>query len=253
VKIKSVYAKKEEIPEGKDDLFIEQDGKWVLDTDVDEHPAVQGLKSAYGKEQERRKAQGTRLKAFEALGHEPDDLEKVIEMAESAAGGKKGAADLATWKEQTVKAHKAQTDKLTAGIQKRDAVLGQILGENELRKELGPKALSMTALLAIAKPLVKVEFDEETGQASVAVIDEKGIARVANGQGQPFTIKDLVAELEAKDDLKALFKGTDKRGSGASGEKGQQEASKTIPFGDSKAFLANLDGIAKGDVAVQGG
>jgi hypothetical protein len=250
-KIKSVYAKKDEIPAGKEDLFTEQDGQWVLDAEVEEHPAVAGLRSAYAKESQRRKDQGARLKLFEALGHEPDDLEKVIEMAENAAGGKKGATDLATWKEATVKAHKAQVDKLTLGIQKRDEVLGTILGENELRKELGPKALSMTALLAIAKPLVKVEFDEATGQATVAVIDDKGKARVANGQGQPFTIKDLVAELETKDDLKALFKGTDARGSGASGEKGQAAASKTIAQGDTKAFLANLDGISKGEVAVQ--
>lgn len=252
MKIKSVYAKKDEIPEGKEDLFIEQDGKWVLDTDVDEHPQVQGLKSAYGKEQERRKTMGVRLKAFEALGHEPDDLEKVIEMAENAAGGKKGANDLAAWKEQTVKAHKAQVDKLTAGIQKRDAVLGQILGENELRKEMGADALSMTALLAIAKPLVKVDFDEESGQAAVAVIDEKGQKRVANGQGQAFTIKDLVTELKANPDLKALWKGTDSRGSGAGGEKGRMEATKVIAAGDEAAFLANLKGIADGSVAVQG-
>lgn len=250
--LKALYTKKDEIPEAHRALYAEQDGQWVLDAEVEEHPAVRGLKSAFEKESDRRKKLSLRLKAFEDLHHEPEDLVKVIETAEKAAGGQRSQADLASWKEQTQKAHKAETDKLSNGIQKRDALLATILGENELRKALEPVALSMTGLLAIAKPRVRVQFDEETGTAAVEVIDEKtGKARVANGQGQPFTIKDLVTELSAQDDLKALFKGTPARGSGAGGERADTPAEKTIPRGDNRAFLDNLDGIAKGKVAVQ--
>lgn len=62
--LKAVIGSKadlEALPEALRALYVEKDGKFILDAEVDEHPAVGGLKSALAKEREGRESTSKEL------------------------------------------------------------------------------------------------------------------------------------------------------------------------------------------------
>jgi hypothetical protein len=75
--LKAVLASKGEVEalaEPLRTLYVERDGKFVLDADVEEHPAVGGLRSALAKEREGR---GTLDKELNKLRKDIDGLDPV--------------------------------------------------------------------------------------------------------------------------------------------------------------------------------
>jgi hypothetical protein len=116
-------------------LYVETDGKFVLDADVEDHPKVGGLKSALEKE---RKAKGDADKEFKKLKDQIGDLDpekarealkRVQEMADRKLLDEGKVDELIKLRTDAMqKAHDGQVTALKTQITERDTKLGTVTG-----------------------------------------------------------------------------------------------------------------------------
>lgn len=248
--LKVVVAKLEDVAEPLREHYKAEDGQFVLQANVDDHPGVAGLKSALDKERTERRLSKAKLKDFEALGQSPEQLEEILE-ARATGDGKKGdKAELEAWKKQIADKAKAEVDAVTARLTKAEQELFQVHGEQAARKALDGKAVSVDLMLPHVLKNVKVEQGDD-GTYRAVVLGPDGKPRIANSAGQAMTVDQLVAEMAGKPAFAAGFRGSGAGGSGAGGHKKLTGSEKVIAGDDNKAFVDNIDAIAKGEVIVQ--
>lgn len=131
--LKAVLASKADVdalPEALRGLYIEQDGKFVLDAEVEEHPKVGGLKSALKKE---RDAVATADKEFRALRErigdmDPDKAREALKQIQALADKKlldEGQIDelLKTRTDRMKADHDTQVTAFKTQLAERDAKL----------------------------------------------------------------------------------------------------------------------------------
>jgi hypothetical protein len=251
VALKAVIAKLEDVAEPLREHYSKaDDGAFVLQTNIDDHPGVAGLKSALDKERDERRIAKKKLKDFEALGQSPEQLEELLEARATGEGKKGGKEELENWKQQIAAKAKAEVDAITAKLAEAEGELYTIHGEQAARKALEGKAVSVDLMLPHVLKDVKVEKGED-GKYRAVVLGPDKKPRIANSAGQAMTVEDLVAEMAGKAEFAAGFKGSGAGGSGAGGQKKLTGNEKVIPGDDNKAFVDNIDAIAKGEVIVQ--
>ena len=191
-----------------------------------------------------------RLKEFDGL-----DAKEVRDLLDRAAeDDRKRAKDAGDWEkregqltEKHAKELQVERDARTAAEQS----VERYVTDAEVLQAIGGKG-SAKLLLPVIKPRVKVVKGDD-GQLAVRVLDVDGSIRVKveKGKAVPLTLTEYVTELRDDPDLAGAFAGSGASGSGASRSEGSGGAARTIPAGDDKGFLANLDKIAKGEVVVQ--
>lgn len=169
--------------------------------------------------------------------------------AEASAAAARG--DVSVREKQLIEKHTEETRKATEKIAKRDRAIAKRTAEAELRAALAAADADpeyQDLLLLEGERFVKaVEHDDDF----IAIVtDAKGNARVADGQGTPFSIAQFV-EQDLKAKYPGAFKGTGSSGGGASRAAGGASGvtPKTIAAG-SPDFLKHLDKIAKGEIRV---
>lgn len=199
------------IPEPLRSAYVEKDGKYHLDADV---PDVSGLKAAIQKEREDRRKVEKALEAAAAAAREQEVKDKgLLEVKQK-------------WDAEQLQPLKAEKDRLEQQVR-------ALSLEGPLKAKLGTRLVDERAVEAV--------WALEAGKFDLA-------------DGKPILKDDPTKPIDAyfdglKQNYPWAFKGTAASGGDAAG--GRAVPSRTISAGDQKAFLANVDAIAKGEVAVQ--
>lgn len=190
-------------------LYTEKDGKYVLQVDgLDDitQEAVSAATRRANKEaiEERKKRQ-----AWERIGKSPEEIQALLDAEGQRAtteAERRGEWD--KLKEQMNNAHRSE-------LAKKDETLAA------LRRRLNTELVDKTAVSEIAAasgvpdlllPHVQ-RFTKVDDDFNVVVVDAKGDPRV-KGNGDPFTIKDLVAEMRSSEIFGRAFNGTGHSGGG---------------------------------------
>lgn len=213
--LKAILESLDEIEdEGAKALYVEQDGKFVLDVDdtVEQLPRIASLRNAYTREKEQRKAVAERAKALEAkYGNLPEDfdpseLDTLREAAEAAkASGAKGGEQAAKVREQlekkfTVELQKAETEK--------DELRGQL---RRLIVDGGlDKALDAAGIAQKFKPAARALLKER----GLVKLDDGFEAIVETDMG-PTPVAQFVRDWAASDEGRAFV--AEPVGAGANG------------------------------------
>ncbi len=238
-KLKAVLSSLEGLDKALQPFYEEQaDGSFVLAADVESHPTVAGLRNAL----KGRPATRDLLEKYKAFGSPEELAARLADLEAEPTGGKKDTTA-------------AKLKELEAKLAAKDARTKQ-LEENAAKSVARTAATEAIAALRgssklLLDPVLKqVRVIEEDGEFVTVVVDHKGEPRL-DGNGDRVTLKDVIAAMKKDPDYAPAFEGTGAGGSGRQGNDGRPTGGKVIAMGDEKAFLANLDGIAKGTVHVQ--
>lgn len=213
----------EGVDEALRSLYTEKDGKHVLNVEGIEDTSA--LKDALRKERKRADDAEKQKKAWERSGKTPDEIAELIEAQqarETTEAERRGEWD--KLKAQMNTAHQselAKKDETLAAMRKR---LSSELVDKNAVSEIATAGGVPDLLLPHVQRQTKVDDD-----FNVTVVDAKGDPRI-KGNGDPFTIKDLVAEMKASDVYGRAFNGSGNSGSGTppnSGSSGSNSGGNT--------------------------
>lgn len=219
-----------------------------LQVKIDEAVATvtAGLKTNRDEALKEAKAAKARLAAFD--GVDPEEHRKLKQASEEAERKRAAAeGDFKALETQLKDLHTKELGAKDARIGKLTKAMERRLVQAELIKAIVAKKGDPDLLLPHAERFVKVRETEEDFEAFVA--DEKGNPRYADGQGKPMDFETMVEQV-LKPKYPRAFDGTGSSGGGAATSAAGGGGVSTIAAGDNAAFLANLDGIAKGTVSV---
>lgn len=247
-----VYDKQEDIPEAfRGEYAKADDGKWYPEFDVRVHPGARGLKNSLDGEREEFRKYKAKFKDLpedfdlEAYRQAMKDKEETERQRQLKAG------EFDKREAEIIKNHNAAIAKLEAAAARRVAFIRKLVLENEARKALQDKALSVELQLPHMMAELEAVEDEATGIFAAIVVDPKGdrkSARVAGTQGGNMTIAQLAEEQLEREHFLANKKGAGGSGSGILHEAGRP-GSKVVA-GDDKSFSDNLVDIAAGKATV---
>lgn len=129
--LKAFVANIEDVEEKYRDLYEEADDGYVLKVEgIDDHPSVAGLRSAYRKEQERRKALGTEIEDLRQLKQKlPEDFD-----ADEWHRLKKSAKD--TGDPDKIKAVQAEYEKKLEEAKAENATLKEQIRKGAVERDL---------------------------------------------------------------------------------------------------------------------
>jgi len=177
----------ENLPEGYESLYEEGDkgGYYLKVEGVDSHPEVQGLKTAYQKEKEKRQAlakQRDELKRKADVIPEDVELETVqglIEKLQSGALRPDGTTedpnrpDPAKIKAEIEKRYQQQLDELTEGLSKKEGQLQRMVIDNGLTGALSKNKVTDPYFQKAAKKLLadQVQVKEDDNGRPFAVVE----------------------------------------------------------------------------------
>lgn len=218
--LKAVVEDLETIPEAQRELYKEQDGKYVLDAEVDDHPAVRGLKSAHERVKEEERKARERLKQFGDV--DPERVQQMLRDAEEREQERaKKAGEFDQLKSQLVEKHQAELKKATERGGVIERALHHALAESVAVQEIAKAKGSTKLLLPHVLKQIKIVEDESATEPAArfraVVVDSKGNPRVGDAQGTPMTIAALIAEFRENQDFAGAFQGSGASGSGAAG------------------------------------
>lgn len=246
-KLKAVLESLDGLDESLQGFYTESaDGKFRLDAEGVED--VSGLKSALAKEKKRRQD----LESQVPDGFNPDEYKQMkadrekLEREQLEAKGR--------WDQLEKQLVGKYEQRLTDAQKEKDGVqnaMERYLIDAAAASELAKHSDTPKLLMPHIKSVMKVV--QEDGQYHARVIDPtSGTVRVSpKGQGStPMDLSELIDEMKQSKDYAPAFRGTGSSGSGATRSVAGGGNSKTIAAGDDSAFLANLDGILKGEVNV---
>lgn len=241
-KLKSVVSKLDDVDEKYRDLYEKgDDGKYVLSADVGDHPDVANLRSALKRQKEGKGD----LEAYRKLGTVDEITERLAEVEDDDEGKPRPKADALQKQvkklERDLATAQGRVKTLEGGLSTSRAASDVAAA---IQKAGGNPKLLTDVVLKQARAI------EEDGEWVTIVVDHKGEPRM-NGKNERVSLDDIVATLKKDPDFADAFKGSGMSGSGRSTQDtGAPKAEKTIAGNDDAAFLANLDGIASGKVAV---
>lgn len=177
-KLAAVVDSLDGIADAHRDLYTKgEDGKYVLDADVEGHPGVAGLKGALTKERKSRTDLEASLKAFKDLGYTPEQIAEIKRKAEDKSGDK-GDDD---FEKKVAKRVQEALDKVKPDLEERDALKKEnreLKLDNELRKD------------ALAAGVLPEEVDEQIyllvhGKKPRFDLSAKGKPVVLDDEGDP--------------------------------------------------------------------
>ncbi len=213
---------------------------------------VDGLKR--NRDELAKEAKAAKAKAAAYEGFDPDEYKRLKTSAEEAEQKRLTAeGDFTKLREQLVNKHNTELGAKDKRISKFESALNRRLTTDELRKALTGKALPEYQDLLVEHGAKYLQLRETDDDFDYVITDGKGNPVIANGQGAPMTM-DLFVEQTLKSKYPSAFQGTGSSGGGATkstgGASGSATPPGTIARGDQRAFMANLDAIAKGKVEV---
>lgn len=218
--LKALLASLDGIDDATKALYVEKDGKFVLDVEGVEGFAledVSGLKTALGKERTARENAERLTAAFKDIdpAKAKDALAKVEEWGNLDPS--KEADKIANSKFEAAKAQ--LLEKHTGEITARDERIGH------LSKTVESLLIDQAATAALAEAKGSVELllphvrahtrvKEVDGRFTVEVVDKDGNAKIADSKGTPMDIKGLVAEMRQSEAFGRAFEASGNSGTG---------------------------------------
>lgn len=244
--LKLVIDKLDDVAEPLRTLYVEKEGKFYLDAEVEDTTSMkEALRNANKEAAERRKA----LDTWKKLGKTPEEIEELVAAAALAAEEKlKGAGEWDKLKAQ-------MNEKHEAALKAKDAVIDAGKAEvTAMKKSLERHLIDAQATAAIATakgepdlllPIVQrfIKVNEENGNYTTLVVDAKGDPRV-DSKGNPMTVDAFVTELKATEKYGRAFEGSGASGSGtrpANGAGGAGTITKRSDLKDNAARAAFVD------------
>lgn len=187
------------------------------------------------------------LKAYDGVDPQKfKELSEAAQKAEEEAARKSGNWD--AQKAQMTAAHQKELAAATAGRDKLSKALERRLVDAELTRAIAAKKGDPDLLLPYARQFVRVKETDDDYEGYIA--DERGNPLIADGKGTPMTFDSFV-EQNLMSKFPRAFEGSGSSGGGAAkSSAGGGGVMRSIPAGDNRAFLQNLEGIAKGTVTV---
>ena len=237
----------EEVPEAARGAYIKQGDVYVLDFEVED---VSGLKANHERLLQQHATAKQKLAALEGI-----DVDEYKTLKEQAAARAQAEAEKkGEWEKlraSLVEAHQKELDKMRGSLKAREDAISKLVKTNGAIVAL--KELGGEVELLLPHVERQVQVVEKDGQFVAQVMGPDGQPRVLNGKGDPFTIKDLVAEMRESATFKNAFSGHRGEGTGTAQDRPSTKgtASGTVSRTDASAFLANLEAIADGKVTVQ--
>ena len=138
----------------------------------------------------------------------------------------KAEGDFTSLKEQLVAQHTAELAKRDTRLGRVEGKLYDVMARREAEKAIRDAGGNPTLLLPHILPFIKVaEHDEDF---AATVVDAKGKPRIADGQGTPMTITQLVEVFKADDTYGAAFSADAASGSGARNSGGPAGGAGTV-------------------------
>lgn len=153
-------------------------------------------------------------------------------------------------REQFAAEHTKVIEPLSVKAKQLEAELFEAVAIRDALEAMGAKETMATSKLAL--PVIREELD-------VVLVDGKRRTVVKGPDGKPryhpttnelFTVGDRLKELRAIPEYSGMFLGSGGSGGGAPHPSSSGTGVPTISRQDDKAFMANLDKIAKGEVKV---
>lgn len=209
----------DEIPEAARGAYVEQDGKFKLDFEVDDNSA---LKGALQKERAENKAMKDAVRAWEQLGMSREEIDEILRKnaadAENALK-KKGDFDgiLKQHQDKWAKERAALETELNAA---KASERGAVVGERVLGALAKANATQEGTDLLPERLAARIKFETVDGNRVLKILSDDGVTPMAgSGADGTATIDDLVREAMSK--YPSLFKGSGAGGGGKPpGEKG---------------------------------
>jgi uncharacterized protein YkwD len=220
--------------------------KYVLDTPVDEHPAVTGLKNALTATRAERDEAKDKLKNFEGLDPEKyrtmlTTEQRVVEGQLIAAGKVEELVELRT--KALRESMAGETNREREQRISLEAQLNRLVIDNSVQSAAAKHGVADGALDDV---LNRARSTFKTKDGVAVAYDGENVVYGKTGTA-PLTIDEWMEGLAVK--AKHLFKPSE--GVKAPGGTTRPVAGPgTVVRGDQSAFLANLDAIAKGKMKV---
>jgi hypothetical protein len=163
------------VPEPFREAYVEQDGKYLLDTEWED---TSGLKNALDAERKAAKEAKAALKKYD--GVDPEEFARLKAAADEAEAAKLQSEG--RWedvKKRLADSHAKELEKWTGEVSKRDRVIEQLTVENELSAAIDKAGIlpehrkAVRALLRVeAKPTVQWDGDAPKGVMGDVAIAE---------------------------------------------------------------------------------
>lgn len=207
-----------------------------------------GLKKSQRELLAEAKAAKAKLAAYD--GVDPEEFKRLKTAAEEAERKKAAAeGDFKSLEAQLVSKYEKQIEQERAEKSRYASAMEQHLIDAAIATELAKHSDTPRLLMPHLKSQVKVL--EADGQFHARVVDAQGTVRIGKGQGSsPMSIAELVEEMKSIPEYAPAFRGSGSSGGGASKSSGSAAGQRVIQADDNAAFIANLEGIAKGTTKV---
>lgn len=177
------------VPEPFREAYVEQDGKYLLDTEWED---TSGLKSALEKQKAEARAAKEALRKYD--GVDPEEFARLKEAAEAAETAKlQSEGKWEDMKKRLQDAHTKELEKYTGEVAKRDRVIEQLTVDNELNAAIDKAGIlpehrkAVKALLTVeAKPSVQWEGDMPRGMMGEVAIGEYVESWIKSDEAAPY-------------------------------------------------------------------
>lgn len=221
--LKPFFDDPSEIPQGMEDLYVEHDGRHVLDVAPDNGWAledVSGLKSALSKERASAQTLAKRVETFGDLdpGKAKEAMERLKELEQidpTKEADKIATTKFEGLKTQLLEKHKGEVAKMADENTRLRGSLEKILVDQAATQALAEAGGSVRLLLPHIRSSTRV-VQSDKGDFMVEVVGADGNARIGSKNGDAMTLKELVEEMRDSDDFGAAFKASGMSGSGKS-------------------------------------
>jgi len=251
--LKKFYGTQEEIPEALRNLYIQKDGKFVLDIEGGVED-VTGLKSALGKERARADKAEKDLKSWAESGVEAPDkvrellaqLDTLSKLDPKSEAEKLAQAKIESIKTQLTDSHSKEKKILQDKNVSITSQLKEVLVDKEVQRVLSLPDVKGNATLLLPHIRSKVQMVENSQGTYVAqVLDDAGNPRV-NSDARDMSITDLVNEFRQDPVFASAFEGTGSSGSGPQNNAGDNFTPGTV---DNPTVLRSNDPFVLGEHA----
>ncbi len=224
--IKAILEKLDDAPEALREHYTEKDGKFVLGVEPVGGYALEdvtGLKSALGAERTQREKFERDVIRFKDI--DPDkartalaELEELKKLDPTAEADKIANTKFEGAKAQLLEKHAADLGVRDERIGHLSKTVDVLVREQRATAEIAEAKGSIDLLMPIV--LAQTRTVEKDGRFVTEVIDDKGNVRIGDSNGNPMTMKELVAELRASEKFGRAFEGDGHSGSGKEADSG---------------------------------
>jgi hypothetical protein len=210
--LKTRIARLEDVAEPLRELYEAKDNGFVLKVEGDAGDVFPGLTTNYKSLEQEKKRLAEQLKTYDGL--DPAKARQLIADAEKLEQEKlKAQGDWEAREKQLQEKFAAEK----AALEQRIGTLTQGLHQSLIEAQATAAIAQHKGVPELLLPHVlrQMRVQEKDGKFFPEVIDQNGNPRVANSQGAPVTVADLVASMKADPIYGRAFEASQIGGSGA--------------------------------------